>query len=288
MPEFSDKPGFAFPGPPPQEVIDYFQAKGWKIGFDWRDVWAEEHAYAFTVAKAMELDVLRTIRASLDQAITEGIPYRQWAKDLQSELERLGWWGKQEMVDPVTGQTIHAQLGSPERLKTIYDANLRSARAAGQWQRIQRSKRTHPYLLYLLGPSRVHREQHSGWSGLLLPVDSPWWASHMPPNGWGCKCYVRQVTERQAQRLREKGLSVKGEPIRDKDGNLTGRHHRERIKVRTTPPKDSTFEWVNKRTGEVLRVPTGIDPGWHTNPGAVREAAIAAKAAELDIKKREL
>jgi hypothetical protein len=35
-------------------------------------------------------------------------------------------------------------------------------------------------------------------------------------------------------------------------------------------------DWLNKRTGEVEKVPDGIDPGWDTNPGAAREGATAA------------
>ena len=40
---------------PPAEAIRFFQKKGYKFGFDWRDVWKEEHAVAFTVAKAMQI-----------------------------------------------------------------------------------------------------------------------------------------------------------------------------------------------------------------------------------------
>ena len=38
-------------------------------------------------------------------------------------------------------------------------------------------------------------------AGTLLPVDDPWWQTHYPPNGWGCKCWVRQVSRREAERL---------------------------------------------------------------------------------------
>ena len=38
---------------PPKEAIAYFRKKGLKKSFAWQDVWQEEHAKAFTVAKAM-------------------------------------------------------------------------------------------------------------------------------------------------------------------------------------------------------------------------------------------
>ncbi len=67
------KPGLVFPGPVPQsvpgEALAYFQAKDLRPGFDYRDVWEQEHAHAFTVAKAIQLDVLRE---AVEQALDEG------------------------------------------------------------------------------------------------------------------------------------------------------------------------------------------------------------------------
>lgn len=41
------------------EALEYFRFRGLKIGFDYRDVRPEEHARFFTVAKAMEIGLLR-------------------------------------------------------------------------------------------------------------------------------------------------------------------------------------------------------------------------------------
>jgi hypothetical protein len=232
-------PGFS-PGPPP-EASAFFKAKGLRPAFSWQDVEPEEHAAAFTVAKAMQVEVLTTIKDSLQKAIDEGIPFETWQRNLKPELQRLGWWGRQAVQDPATGETVEAQLGSPRRLKTIYRANIRSARAAGQWERIQRTKRALPFLEYQLGPSERHRPEHAAKAGMILPVDDPAWAAWFPPNGWGCKCWVRQITRRQAQ---EQGVDDSPE-----------------MPVRT---------WTNARTGEEREVPVGIDPGWETNPGATR------------------
>lgn len=37
--------------------------------------------------------------------------------------------------------------------------------------------------------------------------------------------------------------------------------------IRTTAPEERTYEWVDRKTGEVKRVPVGIDPGWDYNVG---------------------
>ena len=37
--------------------------------------------------------------------------------------------------------------------------------------------------------------------------------------------------------------------------------------IQTTAPEIVYKDWVNKRTGEVIRHPVGIDPGWDYNVG---------------------
>ncbi|MGE4296945.1 MAG: phage minor head protein [Desulfovibrionaceae bacterium] len=259
----------SFGAHPPKDALAWFRAKGVKPGFDYRDVWREEHSSAFTVAKAMEVDVLKDVRAAVDKALAEGKTFAQFSAELGPKLQKAGWWGKKEMVDPLTGEVRAVQLGSPRRLKTIYDTNLRTARAAGQWERIQRTQATHPYLLYELGPAEHHREEHVAWAGTLLPVDDSWWRTHYPPNGWGCKCRVRQVSRHEYERLGKQGG------------------------IKTAAPPSRDRAWKNTRTGETLGVPEGIDPGWDYNPGMVgREAAALSHlsdtldSAPTDVAKR--
>jgi hypothetical protein len=265
-------------GPVPQEAIDYLKAKRLKPGFDYRDVWREEHASAFTVAKMGELDMLSDTRDSLVEALGKGQTFRTWSKQITPELQKRGWWGVQEATDPLTGDRGLVQLGSPRRLKTIYEANLRTARAAGQWERIQRTKVTHPFLLYQLGPSAHHRPQHVAWSGTVLPVDDPFWSYAYPPNGYGCKCWVRQVSRGEYGRLRDKGYQDPLAPMQlNPDTGLpTGHRETRLLQVKTEAPPVKYRRWVNKRTGEVERVVDGIDPGWDTNPGqAARKQQLA-------------
>ena len=238
---------FTFTSRPDPETRQYFAGKGAQPAFSWLDVWGEEHALAFTVAKATELEVLNTIRSALQTAIDEGVPFQKFQKELTARLQRLGWWGRGTIRDDRTGEVKPAQLGSPRRLKIIYRANLRSARAAGQWQRAQRTRRALPYFLYRLGPSEAHRPDHVTKAGIILPVDHPFWDTWMPPNGWGCKCRVRQIS--RAEAIRRGGLS--------------------------TPPDVPTRPFRNKRTGVVSDIPEGIDPGWHTNPGKARAKTLA-------------
>jgi len=245
MADPSDKPGYSFdPGPPP-EASRFLANKGMRPSFSWQDVEPEEHAVAFTVAKSTGFDILSDVRGALQEALDEGLSFAEFQKRLRPKLEEKGWWGKAEATDPLTGEVKPAQLGSPRRLKTIYRANLRTARAAGQWERIERTKHVMPYLQYNLGPSERHRPHHEAKAGLVLPVDDPFWDGWMPPNGWGCKCWVRQISPREAAEL-----GVNESPVID------------------------LVKKVNARTGEVRWVPDGVDPGWERNPGKLRLEAM--------------
>lgn len=254
--DYPDRPGYSFnPGPPP-EASRYLKNKGFRPAFSWKDVEPEEHAVAFTVAKVMELDLLEAMRGEVQKALDEGLPFAAFQKSWRNNPKLADWWGKREMTDPLTGEVIEAQLGSPRRLRTIYNANLRSARAAGQWERIERTKGAFPFLEYRTGPSDQHRPHHLDKAGMILPVDSPFWDEWMPPNGWGCKCWVRQVTKAEATR---RGVSA-------------------------TPDVPDRV-WENDRTGDRRIVPQGIDPGWERNPGKLRmqhvEALLKDKLAAL-------
>lgn len=242
---------------PPGEAIDFFRQKGYAIGFDHRDVWQQEHQAAFTVAKAMQVDLLREIRGYVDAAITGGTTFETFKAGLKPELVKRGWWGRAMMTDPADGQAKEVQLGSPRRLKVIYDTNLRTAHSEGQWARIQEAKASFPYLTYSHTPSAHERKEHAAWDGITLPVDDPWWLAHYPIKAWGCKCRAVQSSQRQLDR---EGLKV------------------------GTAPAERYADYTNRRTGETSRVPAGVDPEFNYAPGGRRanlDKMLAAKIQGL-------
>ena len=236
---------------PDEEAVAHFRGKrdrqDWAWSFDWRDVSAEEHLAQFTFAKAARLDVLQAVRAEVDRALAEGRTLREFVGELRPRLQRLGWWGEKEMVDPRTGERRLVEIG-PRRLATIFDTNLRMAHARGRWERIQALKEEMPYLRYVATLDARTRPEHARWHGTVLRVDDPWWRTHYPPNGWRCRCAVQQLSESD---LRRRGRGA------------------------TPRPKGGTRKWTNRRTGEIVDVPAGIDPGFERNAGGYSRVAAA-------------
>ncbi|KHA57137.1 hypothetical protein NM74_07925 [Aeromonas hydrophila] len=237
---------------PPKEAIAYFEQKGYAIGFNWQDVWQAEHQAAFTVAKVMQQDLLEDIRKEVTRALADGTTYEDFAKRLTSVLKDKGWWGKRPMVDPLTGEEREVQLGSPRRLKVIYDTNLRTANSEGQWERIQDTKEAFPYLEYDGNNSEHPRLTHGQWDKMVLPVDDPFWQAHFPVKEYGCKC---RVIPRSARQLERQGKKV------------------------DTAPKVPTRQFVNKRTGDTQQVPQGVHPSFYYPPGG-RRASLNRRLTE--------
>ncbi|APE43648.1 hypothetical protein BOO69_09645 [Sulfitobacter alexandrii] len=230
----------------PREALEFFRSKGFAPQlqrFDYRDFWREEHARGFVVAKAMRDDVLAEIRSAVDAGLAEGTTLQQFQRDLAPRLRAMGWWGKGIERDPVTGELTEVELGSMRRLKVIFDTNLRTAYAAGQWARLQRTKAFLPYLEYRQVDRETKREEHEPFDGLILPIDHPLWGRIFPPNGWFCACYVRPMNDRMLER--EGKRLTTDEEIADLEAS----------------------PWTNPRTGETGQLLDGLDPSFASNPG---------------------
>ena len=228
-----------------REALKHLTGKRSHISFAWQDTASYEHAVSFTVAKMMDEDMLAETRAAMTDALANGTDFATFQKRLKPYLMARGWWGQAVMGDPDTGEIQKVQLGSTRRLRTIYHTNLHTAYAAGQWERIQRNKKLFPYLKYIPSDAAEPREAHKPFYNIVLPVDDPFWSTHFPPNGWGCKCNVRALTREQAEKT---GIS-KSPVLKD-------------------------VEHINTRTGEVEYYPEGVNPSFAHNPGDRLEALL--------------
>jgi SPP1 gp7 family putative phage head morphogenesis protein len=224
------------------EAIAFLKGKLPEASGRWNDLAGPVHAKVFTVAGATSAAMAGELQASLVKALEEGMTISQFRKDFDQVVQRHGW-------------TYNGKRGWRSAL--IFNANMRSATMAGRWAQIQQNKANRPYLGYrTAGDARV-RPLHRLWDGILRHVDDPFWATHYPPNGWGCRCTVRAYALWEIQ---EKGLYVQ-----------------------TTPYK-IVYRDVANKDGLIDRVPVGIDPGWDHNVGQSwidPELALGAKLATL-------
>lgn len=219
------EPAFQF-----QEQVDFFRQKVNVPTASWSQVQHEEHDRAFMVAGAMRDDLLADFRAAIDKAISKGTTLEEFRADFDSIVAKHGW-------------TYNG--GRNWRSKVIYETNLRTSYAAGRWKQIQEYKDSRPYVRYRHNDAVLHpRPLHVSWDGLVLPVDSDWIATHWPPNGWNCGCFIESLSERNLKKLGKSGPD-------------------------TPPPQNYREVVVGKRGGfpRVVRTPEGVDPGFGYAPG---------------------
>ncbi|HHX6345795.1 TPA: phage minor head protein [Pseudomonas aeruginosa] len=251
----------------PAAAIEYLKHKGYAITWDWQEMLDSAHDRAFTVAKAMRLDVLSDIREALERALQEGKTLKQFIEELQPVLERQGWWGRQVLVDG-DGNAELVQLGSPYRLKTIYQTNLQSAYMAGRKATMEDSADTHPYWRYVAIMDGKTRPSHAALNGVVYRHDDPVWSSIYPPNGFNCRCRVTAISE---SGMKRRGLTAQ---------SSAGQVQQETVET-----------GINKRTGEIRTadvtvVKTGrgrsfrTDPGFNHSPGTGLAAALKRKESE--------
>lgn len=209
-----------------QEQIDFFRKKLNLPSETWRDIQKGAHDRAFMVAGAMKADLLHDLRGAVDKAV-QGGSIGDFRKDFDDIVQKHGWTGW-------TGEGTKA--GEAWRTKVIYQTNMATSYAAGRRKQLLDpallSRR--PFWRYIHDDSvTTPRPHHKAWgdAGLTLPHDHPFWNTHFPPNGWGCKCRVVAVK-----------APAEGDATEPPDGWLA------------TDPK----------TG----APAGIDEGWDYAPGA--------------------
>jgi len=207
----------------------------------WDAMMHSAHDRAFTVAGAMKAELLADLAEAVDKAIVNGGTLESFRKDFRAIVEKNGWHGW-------AGEG--SKKGEAWRTKVIYKTNLATSYAAGRLAQLREAGFT--FFVYRHGGSVEPRIQHLGWDGLVLKADHPFWATHAPPNGWGCSCYITGARSREGARR------VGGKP----DKQL-----------------DDGWQAIDPKTG----VPVGIDKGWAYAPGGtVSDDIIAAVKAKLD------
>lgn len=216
---------------PPEDAISYLEKKGFKIGWDWHETLDNAHSKAFTVAKVARMDLLQDIRQSLITAMQQGQSLEQWKASITPTLQDKGWWGKKIVVNP-EGREQEVQLGSPRRLRTIYDTNMQSAFAAGRYRAMLAGAETRPYWEWRHISISNPRKEHVALNGKIFSYDDPFWSVAYPPSEWGCKCRVIARSRRE----------VEGKEI------LTGKGHASTINEKVGVDRNTGADVIAKRT----------------------------------------
>ena len=187
-------------GMQPENAIAYLKQKNVVVSWDWQDMLDDAHVAAFTIAKSASMDVANDIYQAVVHAAESGQTFQDFERDLRPVLERKGWWGRKDVVNPDTGEIQAATLGTPHRLKTIYLTNLQSAYMARRYAEMAAAKDTHPYWQYVAINDKRTRETHRKLHGRVYAADDAVWGSLYPPLDYRCRCRVRPLSRERGEK----------------------------------------------------------------------------------------
>lgn len=231
---------------PFQEQVDFFRSKINLPTERWDDIVRNAHDRAFIVAGAAKADLLNDLRDAVDKAIVNGESIQSFRARFNDIVKKNGWEGW-------TGSG--SKKGRDWRTRVIYQTNLSTSYAAGRYRQLNDPDlaAVRPYWQYIHNDTVQHpRPLHVSWSGMVLHKDDPWWQTHFPPNGWGCRCRVKAVRKSEY-----KGAKA---------------------------PDDGTYTHIDSN-GVSHTVPKGIDYGFDYQPGARTDTKLREFVQEKLIKR---
>lgn len=191
---FDAKPGFDPLKGSAADLIKWAEAREPTAVASWNDLGRDEYGRAFTAAQTAGMDVIDDLYFAFVDTLAGGGTERDFAAMVIPTLKAKGWLAGD-------GKALAS------RVALIYDTNLRMARGAGQWDRVQASKTALPYLRGVTAedsrvrhPPKSPHSDHRAWDGIILPVDHPFWTRWWVPLGFRCRCSIIPMTRSQLAR----------------------------------------------------------------------------------------
>lgn len=139
---------------------------------------------AFTVAGYTSLQILDDIHSALQKAIDEGLTLEDFRKDANSLLERRGYKGM-----------------TPFQADNVFRTNIQTAFNVGRYKQMvdPETLTERPYWEYSSVNDDATRPTHRALHGKVYLADHPFWKTWYPPNGFRCRCMVRNRTKAEIE-----------------------------------------------------------------------------------------
>lgn len=182
---------------------------------------------AFYVTGLAERDAVQVIYEAMQEALKNGETLQSFKGRSAEIIDRQGW--------------------HDNRVDTIFRNNMQTAYAAGRYAKMQEVKEFRPYWQYFIIEDGRARPTHAILNNLVYPADHEFWKTNYPPNGHKCRCGVKTLSVRQAER---EGVTIQKE--------MPG------AGVYTDPKTNMEYHVASP----------GADKGWDNNPAQAWKSGI--------------
>jgi len=158
-----------------EEAIDWFRSR--RVVSDSERKALDKYAAnrAFWVADLAHLDMVSTVYAEIDAALTSGMSRQRLSERIHELLEPYGFSG--------------------HRCETIARTNLQHAHAAGRWRQLSdpMTLALRPYWQFDAIDDRRTSDECNARDQVTLRADDPWWRTNHPPLHHRCRSQVRAL-----------------------------------------------------------------------------------------------
>lgn len=159
-----------------QEAIEWFKSKGIVPSGKFKEMLSTLKATSFSISGIEQKRLLRAVKDSIDDAMGEGMTYRQWAKNADQVFSRFG-------VTPL----------EPHHLETIFRTNTQSAYSIARYETTITDDNVAGYEFVAVMDNRT-RPEHAAMNGFVAAKDDPVWNTWWPPLDYNCRCTTVMVT----------------------------------------------------------------------------------------------
>lgn len=160
-----------------------------------------EQARAFKVAGIADAEVAQDILDLLDDAVAEGTDFGEFL----------------DGIDELEGSMESAWGEAGAEWETVFRTNLSSAYNKGRFDLFtdEQVAEDRPYWRFDAISDDRTDEDCEACNGTVLPSDDPWWAEHLPPLHYKCRCTFIALTAEEAA---DEGFEGEGPSVDVMDG----------------------------------------------------------------------
>ncbi|CAB4128264.1 Phage head morphogenesis domain [uncultured Caudovirales phage] len=143
-----------------------------------------------------EMDLLKHYEYNI--AIFSGAKTKRQVEDMSALVFTENGYKRDysEFKKIITGDKFHEGIFdkyNKNYLKTEFNTAVSTAQMGREWLQIEEDADVFPYLKYVTAHDDRVRHTHQDFDGVIRPVGDPFWETHVPPNGFNCRCRLMQL-----------------------------------------------------------------------------------------------
>jgi hypothetical protein len=172
----------------PDEAINYLQTVNLPQSMRLNNYIEAANTWGRTSVVNTQYAAQETVKALLAKQV--GAEYLDGAGEIESAINKVDFrafmqdWENVGLPSLTVDQTF-----------LIFNQNIQTAFSAGRWvgMDVDAHRQSVAGLRYVSMLLPTTRPEHAQWHGTVHPMESPFWDTHYPPNGFNCLCDVIAV-----------------------------------------------------------------------------------------------